>query len=368
VTRISRSFFRFGSVELAKSADPTTGRAGPLAGRSDLVKQLLELSQREYFSDKDTLDQVVLEISNRTGELVASWDAVGFTHGVMNTDNMSLVGETIDYGPYGFVEYYQPDFVPNTSDRTGRYALSEQRAIGAWNCGRLADALSEQSLLNSTTSVEARAVYQTAYDRKYRALMSAKLGLKAVLKDAETDRIIHELLDLMETSYADYTTTFRILSGEITDLDKVVSQVLAVCAPSEIRERMDFVPVPDHYLHMLERQNIEPQAVKQWKRRANRRTHRKTEDELSGLWKIFLTKYESARDYNKIGRMKEVNPVFILRNYLMQRAIVQAEAGDFDAVRKLLFTAVHPYNENLEPELLKPQSENEECNSLSCSS
>ncbi|HEY4275065.1 MAG TPA: protein adenylyltransferase SelO family protein, partial [Rhizomicrobium sp.] len=148
------------------------------------------------------------EVVKRTAELMAQWQAVGFAHGVMNTDNMSILGITLDYGPYGFLDAYDPDFICNHTDEGGRYSFSNQPGIGHWNLRALALALS--SLIGSDTLVEKLDTYEAVYVNRFRALMRAKIGL--VRQDAGDDDLIRGLLQLMAKTRADYTQSFRGLT------------------------------------------------------------------------------------------------------------------------------------------------------------
>jgi uncharacterized protein YdiU (UPF0061 family) len=145
-------------------------------------------------------------------------------------------------------------------------------------------------------------------------------------------------------------------------------RILENSAPDSLKSRINSIPIPDEYLPILEAQGVEPQAVLQWKRRVNRRKSIKTREQLQVLWENFLESYNTYRDPTKISEMQRINPNFILRNYLMQRAINQAELGNYEFVRKLLRAAVNPFSDTIDPDLLKPQPEHEVCTSLSCSS
>jgi uncharacterized protein YdiU (UPF0061 family) len=153
------------------------------------------------------------EVVKRTAEMIAHWQAVGFAHGVMNTDNMSILGLTIDYGPYGFLDAYDPQFICNHSDEQGRYSFINQPAIAHWNLRALALALSD--LIPTDVLLEKLTSYEGHFGAKYRALMRAKLGF--VREDENDDRLIGELLSLMAAGRADYTLTFRNLTGNDGD-------------------------------------------------------------------------------------------------------------------------------------------------------
>lgn len=136
VSRIAPNFFRFGSFEIFKSADAGRSRAGPSAGNHELKKRLLDHILTYYPSVRaaeQAPSELLREVVKRTAELVAKWQAVGWVHGVLNTDNMSIVGVTIDYGPYGFMEHYDAEYVPNGSDNSGRYCYQAQPQVYSLN-------------------------------------------------------------------------------------------------------------------------------------------------------------------------------------------------------------------------------------------
>ncbi len=152
ITRLAPTFLRFGSFEIVKPRDATTGRSGPSPNRKDITELMLKHTISTYFPSiaaqypKD--DQAVArytaffrEVVKRTAELVAHWQCVGWCHGVLNTDNMSIVGVTIDYGPYGFMDFYNPDYICNGSDDGGRYSYAKQPEMCKWNCGKFAEAI-----------------------------------------------------------------------------------------------------------------------------------------------------------------------------------------------------------------------------------
>ena len=118
ISRVARTFFRFGSFEIARCPDPYSGQSGPAFDSPEIVMELMAYVRKVFFDDC-TIEDFVQEVTRRTASLVAKWQTVGFCHGVLNTDNMSIIGDTIDYGPYAFMEQYKPDLVANTTDRTG---------------------------------------------------------------------------------------------------------------------------------------------------------------------------------------------------------------------------------------------------------
>jgi uncharacterized protein YdiU (UPF0061 family) len=180
-------------------------------GQKDEVRQLADYVIGEYFPETaGDYAGWFGEVVKRTAEMIAQWQAVGFAHGVMNTDNMSILGLTIDYGPYGFLDAYNPQFVCNHSDEQGRYSFINQPGIAHWNLRALALALSD--LISTDVLLEKLTGYQEHFASKYRALMRAKLGFAR--EEEGDDKMIGELLALMATARADYTLSFRNLTGE----------------------------------------------------------------------------------------------------------------------------------------------------------
>jgi len=200
LTRLARSHIRFGHFEHFFHR-----------GQKDEVRQLADYVIAEYFPEfSGDYTGWFGEVVKRTAEMIAGWQAVGFAHGVMNTDNMSILGLTIDYGPYGFLDAYDPQFVCNHSDDQGRYSFINQPMIAHWNLRALALALSE--LVPTDQLLQKLASYEQIFGAKYRTLMRAKLGL--VREEEGDDKLIGDLLALMATARADYTLSFRHLAGE----------------------------------------------------------------------------------------------------------------------------------------------------------
>jgi serine/tyrosine/threonine adenylyltransferase len=200
VTRLAPCFVRFGHFEFfAHSGQPDKLRA--LAERV-IVAHFPELKPDDFAG-------LFREVCERTARLMAKWQAVGFSHGVMNTDNMSILGLTIDYGPFGFMDGYQPMFICNHSDHAGRYAFARQPSIGLWNCQALAAAFAG---LVDTEHLEAGLkAYEPAYHAEALNLMRAKIGMAQ--SQPEGDAFIPRLLKLMADTGADFTLTYRRLSN-----------------------------------------------------------------------------------------------------------------------------------------------------------
>jgi uncharacterized protein YdiU (UPF0061 family) len=248
-----------------------------------------------YFSKtKNIYEEFFRSVVKQTAIMIAQWQACGFNHGVMNTDNMSIVGETFDYGPYGFMEDYLPTFVCNHSDHQGRYAFKNQPYIGLWNCSALGHALS--SLISEEAQGEILQTYEEIFQSTLAKLFRKKLGLKQ--DQSEDAALIQGLLDIMESEKLDYTNTFRNLTQALTN--KVTPELDSAVAKSWI-------------VSFQERQ---------------------TKEGLS------LDK--------KVISMNQVNPKFILRNYMAQEAIEAAQNNNFSALETLIIILSKPFEEHEE--------------------
>ena len=237
------------------------------------------------------------EIVERNAELIAKWQAYGFCHGVMNTDNMSILGITFDFGPFAFLDDFDAHFICNHSDDQGRYSFSNQVPIGQWNLSALAQALTP--FISVEALRETLGLFLPPYQAQYLDLMRRRLGLTTA--EDEDQKLLEQLLQLMQGSSVDYTLFFRRLGDE--------SAELAVA-----RLQDDFVDIKgfdawaERYKARVAREPQEPQA----QRRA---------------------------------RMHGVNPLYILRNYLAQKAIDAAESGDYSEVRRLHSVLSQPFEE-----------------------
>ncbi len=289
VTRVAPHFQRFGHFEIFASR-----------GQLEELRCLCPGPPLDFFAD-------VLE---KTAALVAHWMALGFVHGVMNTDNLSTLGLTIDYGPYGWLDAYLPRFTPNTSDRGGRYAYSQQPKIAHWNLCRLAEALlplenradSFQSLLDS---------YPARYAHHFRGWQSQKLG-------GAPSELHDRLLDLMTREQVDYTLFHRLLM-HTQDFSSLAKE----CFYSRVRYAEE--------------------------------------------WKNWLAEFSQVRA--DLELMKATNPAFIPRNYLVQQVIDGATLGDYEPLQRMMQWILTPYQElDLVPWRQLRPAEAAECDALSCSS
>ena len=296
--RVAPSHIRFGSFEIFYYRN-----------EHDHLKPLAEYVINEHYKhlvDKpDRYSTWLLEVIDRTARLMAQWQAVGFAHGVMNTDNMSVLGLTLDYGPYGFLDTYDPDFICNHSDHMGRYAFNRQPAIGLWNLSCFAQAI--LPLLHDTPESAAEIAkellgqYEEAYNHHFTHLMSNKLGLQ---ETNDTDEaLIGDLLLSMVGNQVDYTIFMR----QLADFDSQSPENNAV----------------------LRDQYVNRDAFNQWATKYRQRLQ-----------------IEQSDDRQRQQKMKQVNPRYVLRNYLVQESIEKAEQGDFSEVDRLLNLLKNPYTEN----------------------
>jgi len=332
VCRVAPSFLRFGHFELPASRDDIP-----------LLRSLLDFTLRTQAPDLAGQGaqgdaEWFGRVCERTALMVAHWMRVGFVHGVMNTDNMSVLGLTIDYGPYGWIDDYDPDWTPNTTDAQGRrYRYGWQPRIAYWNLSRLAMALSP--LFESAEPLQAGLErYQLAYAQAEQSLSAGKLGLSQC--DARDMELMTELQVLMQSSQADMTRLFRRL-GDLP------LQTLDANA-------LEGQPTVDAFYAPLDEA-----ARQQWNDWLARYRQRCQADALS----------PEARQ----ARMRAHNPRYVLRNYLAQQAIDRAEAGDLGGVHRLREVLQRPYEDQPGAEAfdaLRPDWAREKagCSMLSCSS
>ena len=246
----------------------------------------------------DRYPRFFAEVVERTAKLIAQWQAVGWAHGVMNTDNMSILGITLDYGPFGFMDDYDAGFICNHSDHNGRYAFNQQPYIGLWNLSCLAQAL--LPLVEKEALKAALDRYTSLFEDQYRSLMRAKLGLRE--ERAEDDELVRDLLGLLQESRADYTIVFRELGTFRSD-------------PGVSNDRLR-----EHFLN------------------------RERFDEWAARYRDRL-RSEQSRDEDRRRCMNQVNPKYVLRNYLAHTAIEKAQQKDFSEIGRLLTLLQDPYSD-----------------------
>lgn len=338
VCRLAPSFSRFGSFQI-------------FAWRNEIdpLRQLVDYTIRTDFPHLGVSGGASIsvylrwfeDICRRTAEMVIHWMRVGFVHGVMNTDNMSILGLTIDYGPYGWLEDYNPDWTPNTTDaQGGRYRFGNQPQIALWNLVQLANAI--YPLIQQTEPLEAALrLYSDSYQRGWQEMMAEKLGL-TTFEPATDLPLVTELEQVLRLVETDMTIFYR----KLADLAPTAGQDDASL----------LIPLLDAYYQPEGLTEKNQHHIGDWLRKYLQRV---TADGLNA-------------DVRR-QRMNAVNPKYVLRNYLAQLAIDQAEAGDYGLVNDLQQVLRQPYAEQPENEQFarkRPEWARHRagCSMLSCSS
>jgi len=312
VLRLSPTWVRFGTFEYFHAK-----------GGFDKVQKLADYVVEESFSHLSGEVGVYLKmyenIVKNTATTLAKWQSVGFNHGVMNTDNMSIDGRTIDYGPFAFLDDYESNYVCNHTDAEGRYSFKNQPGIAHWNLARLAQALSSIIVMDDAQKVLDE-TFSEVYEEVYLKTMLEKMGL---YEQAEDDvEFIRWMLGTLESSTIDYTLFFRKLSTY--DGDK--KRILDLCV-----YQMPLMEWLEAYEKRLELEKLDTK-----------------------------TRHE---------KMLSLNPKYILKNHILQEAIELAESDDFSMVKDLLKVAHNPFDEHVELQHLCKLAPMESKNiKLSCSS
>jgi uncharacterized protein YdiU (UPF0061 family) len=334
VCRVAPSFVRFGNFEILAANQEL-----------DALKRLADYVIGGLFAElgepsPETYARWFEEICRRTGTLIAHWMRVGFVHGVMNTDNMSILGLTIDYGPYGWLEGYDPQWTPNTTDAEGRrYCYGNQPGIAQWNLARLANAL--VPLIGDTAPLEhGLAVFGDTFNNAWSRLLADKLGLASLDREGD-DKLLEDLFELLQQVETDMTLFFRNLA------------VLPMhgAADSALVEPLRRAFYAEDAFAAAQFGNL---AV--WLRRY-----------------IARVRQDDASTSERIARMNRANPKYVLRNYLAQQAIDALELGDASVMERLMAVLQRPYDEqpgdealaNRRPEWARHRAG---CSALSCSS
>ncbi|PWZ03973.1 UPF0061 protein [Zea mays] len=301
VCRVAPSFLRFGSYQIHASR-----------GKEDIeiVRRLADYTIHHHFPHLENMKKSeawAVEVAERTAYLIARWQGVGFTHGVLNTDNMSVLGLTIDYGPFGFLDAFDPSYTPNTTDLPGkRYCFANQPDVGLWNIAQFTGPLSSAELISQDEANYVMERYGTKFMDEYQSIMTKKLGLTKYNK-----QLISKLLSNMAVDKVDYTNFFRLLSN--------------VNADPGIPENELLVPLKAALL------DIGKERKEAW---------------ISWVQTYIEELVESGvPDEERKAAMNSVNPKYILRNYLCQSAIDAAEQGDYEEVRRVLRVMQNPYDE-----------------------
>ena len=330
VCRVSSSFVRFGHFQMLQARQEI-----------DLLKRFTDfIIKREYphLATKEKFDgenylAFFSEVSERTAEMVVNWMRVGFVHGVMNTDNLSIIGETIDYGPYGFLDDFNPDWTPNTTDSAHRrYRYSNQPGIAQWNLMQLANALLPL-VGDSKPFEEELSKFAQIYQSKWENMMARKLGLKKF-----KEGLTQSLLTQISAIEIDMTIFFHRLS-------------LVSDAGGD-----PIAPLKDAFYNQADASGNHGDELREWV-------------------KCYLSEIrdQGIESGERIATMRETNPKFIFRNYLAQLAIDDANQGDFKFLYNLWRILRNPYaeqpeNENLAEKRPEWAKERAGCSMLSCSS
>lgn len=332
VTRVAKSFLRFGNFEI-------------FTARNDLknLKILTDYTINTHFPSlgkpsKKTYIQFFQEVSSKTLDLIIHWQRVGFVHGVMNTDNMSILGLTIDYGPYGWLEGFDPEWTPNTTDRQHkRYRFGNQASIGLWNLYQLANAL--YPLIQEASPLEVILTnFKQEFEKKYSNMMRAKLGLTT-----QQDQDI-ELIESLEKNLQAIETDMTIFFRKLSAFDK---------------------EHPENGIGII--------------REAFYQSTDLNDEILETIWESWFINYakrlkdETTPSDERKKLMNNTNPKYVLRNYMAQLAIEKANQQDFSLIEELHELFKNPYSEqpNFEHWFVKrPEWARHKigCSMLSCSS
>ena len=309
VCRVAPSFIRFGHFEILA----TQGNEPALRRLADYT---IETHYPEYagLTGPDRYLALLREVCRRTASMVVHWARVGFVHGVMNTDNMSVLGLTIDYGPYGWLDVYDPAWTPNTTDAgQRRYRFGNQPPIAGWNLVRLAEAL--YPLVGEAGPLEtALEEYGRALDRELPAMLLSKLGLSAT-GTAEADQaLLRELLEVLQLVETDMTIFYRCLAN-VPSAEAADDQAL-------------WGPMAESYYDAAAAEQTARDRTLLWLRQYTARVRQ-----------------GGASDDVRKRAMDAVNPKYVLRNYVAQLAIDEAEKGDGSKVVELLDVLRRPYDE-----------------------
>jgi uncharacterized protein YdiU (UPF0061 family) len=448
VSRVAEHFFRFGSFELILSR-------GPSPGDKTLQRRLFEHIATSYFAEQwrqGGVSAVYEEIALRTARLVALWQGVGWVHGVLNTDNMSIAGVTIDYGPFGFLEAFHNDYTPNGSDHGARYAYCKQSSIVRWNLMKLGEALKAGDLIDDTTIQSSLALFDSEFKAVYNKVWRQKLGLLSITdlaeeetrrdqgldaaggygdlaqpntppttvaeadhEDLEDETIVSELLETMQATGNDFIQTFMVLTtvlkqgqtntiAKAEELAKYASTAIMLEAEVQRRQRIHRPQIqpqqtaqlaalirrgPEGKAAMMEMFSVDEDGVQDiiteilgeesklkllsdalsMSKQAKDLGEHGLHDAAVQRWLPWLRRYEArllalqqkqSEDEDNTGRsieaikklriraMERRNPTVVLRAWMAQKAIEQADTGDFTGVRQLLKLLQRPFDRALE--------------------
>jgi uncharacterized protein YdiU (UPF0061 family) len=305
VCRAAESFIRFGNFEI-------------FASRQDkkTLKLLTDFTIKNFYPEitlgaPESYEQFFQLVADRTLKMIVDWQRVGFVHGVMNTDNLSILGLTIDYGPYGWLEGFDLNWTPNTTDRNmRRYRFGQQPGIGLWNLAKLGNAI---SLLTENPEPLQKTLdnYRSEFRTAYLKMMNAKLGLE--VKEKSNEKLLTELVALLQSSETDMTIFFRNLADYSIDAEA------------------------GNFMNIVGEAFYKPAEIN---------------GPLMQKWTSWFLDYKKALKENTLSdterkkEMNRVNPKYVLRNYMAQLAIDAADKGDYSIISELHEMLKTPYDEN----------------------
>ena len=305
--RSSQSHIRFGHFEFFHYRN-----------KSKQVKKLADYAIENYSLFNESAEEPYVNffqtIVQKTAQMISKWQGVGFCHGVMNTDNFSILGETFDYGPYAFMESLNPEFICNTSDYEGRYRYSNQPYIGLWNCSALGEAL--KTLIPEAKIEEILKTYEQEFSSNLRKIYLDKLGLTE--HQPGDDELIQDYLSLINNENLDYTQSFRSLVKIIQEEDLIEGS----------------------------------SSLEKWKKR-------------------FLKRHEFEKSdlRDRLNMMKSINPHITPKNFQIQKVIDAVEKGNYEALHSFCDAFKNPFEENSKTEIFdEVPGENEANIRTSCSS
>ena len=305
--RSSQSHIRFGHFEFFHYRN-----------KSKQVKKLADYAIENYSLFNESAEEPYVNffqtIVQKTAQMISKWQGVGFCHGVMNTDNFSILGETFDYGPYAFMESLNPEFICNTSDYEGRYRYSNQPYIGLWNCSALGEAL--KTLIPEAKIEEILKTYEQEFSSNLRKIYLDKLGLTK--HQPGDDELIQDYLSLINNENLDYTQSFRSLVKTIQEEDLIEGSG----------------------------------SLKKWKKR-------------------FLKRHEFEKSdlRDRLDMMKSINPYITPKNFQIQKVIDAVEKGNYEALHSFCDAFKNPFEENSKTQIFdEVPGENEANIRTSCSS
>jgi len=316
VMRMSPSWIRIGTFEFFSRGKNAKENV------SQLADYVIKQSYPHLENEENKYEKMYYELVDNTAKLLAQWQAYGFMHGVMNTDNMSMAGLTIDYGPYAFMDTFDKHNICNHTDQEGRYSYNNQPHIAGWNLEVLANTLKDNcDFLKLMKYLE---TFIPQHIKAYLEIMNKRIGLNENLSgDSNLDLII-ELLNALESAKIDYNCFFY----ELTKLENFdnISTITDICV---FREPM--IKWFEEYKKVIERQNQDFKIMKEL--------------------------------------MRKTNPKFVIKNYMLQEAIDEAKKGNFKLVNDLLNIAQNPFDEHKNFERYSKPTPQEYANlMLSCSS